>query len=213
MVAVDEVALAERAAGEELDGVDATHVGLDDGHDLFVGGVRSDLGQRDLCGAHPHREPGAHVPVERDDVGESLFVDHASSALALVGAACSDDDEADTSADSTVAGTNGGTGGATISRTAVDDLDAKTAPTPGQVKAAIERVRHASQRSEALIGGLLLLARTDAELTDAVALDLADIAASVLEELEPQRRTADVLIDVGLDPAPASGDPSSSNDS
>ncbi len=95
----------------------------------------------------------------------------------------------------------------TTSRTAVDVLDAKTAPTPGQVKAAIERVRHASQRSEALIDGLLLLARTDAELTDAVALDLADIAASVLEELEPQRRTADLLIDVGLDPAPASGDP------
>jgi hypothetical protein len=63
-VAVHEVALAERAAGQHLDRVDAAHVRLDDGDDLLVGGVGTDLAQGDAGGLHTHRQAGAQVPVE-----------------------------------------------------------------------------------------------------------------------------------------------------
>jgi len=73
---VDEVALAEGAAGQELDGVDPAHVGLDDGHHFLVGRVGTDLGQRHLGGPDAHGQPRAHVAVELHDPPRRLRIDH-----------------------------------------------------------------------------------------------------------------------------------------
>jgi hypothetical protein len=72
---VDQVALAEGAPGEELDGVDAAHVRLDDGDHLLVLGVGPDLVERDLRGAHAQGQPGAHVAMEAHHALQGLGVD------------------------------------------------------------------------------------------------------------------------------------------
>jgi hypothetical protein len=82
---MDEVALAEGAPGEELDGVHAAHVGLDDGHHLLVGGMRADLLQRDLGGPDPHGEAGTHVAVKRHGLLQRLCVGHRSTLCCITG--------------------------------------------------------------------------------------------------------------------------------
>ena len=72
---MDEVALAEGAARQELDRVDGAHVRLDRGDDLLVLRVRADFVQRDLRRLDSEREPWAHVPVELDDPLELLNSD------------------------------------------------------------------------------------------------------------------------------------------
>ena len=72
-----EVALAEGAAGEHLEAVDAAGVVLDDRDDLLVaGGVGAERLEADARGAVPEREPGAAVPVERDRVLEGVCIHH-----------------------------------------------------------------------------------------------------------------------------------------
>jgi len=95
----------------------------------------------------------------------------------------------------------------TISRTAVDVLEAKPAPTAEQIKATIDKVRRASERSESLIDGLLLLARADSDLADLVPVDLAAVATSVLTELEPELRRRHLHVERSLERALVSGDP------
>jgi hypothetical protein len=64
IVVVNQIAFAKRTSSQRLDGIDRSHVGLDDGHNLLVGGVRPDFAQRDLSGANSDRESRAKMTVE-----------------------------------------------------------------------------------------------------------------------------------------------------
>jgi hypothetical protein len=68
VVDVDQVALAERAAGHELDRIHPAHVGLHDRDDLLVLGVGADLTKGDPRHLHAHGQAGTQVTVEPDDV-------------------------------------------------------------------------------------------------------------------------------------------------
>lgn len=88
---MDQVTLAESAAGEVLDGVYSAHVRFDQRHHLLVGGVWSYLAQPHLGRPNAHRQPRAHVAVKpryvldhirgRPDPSFSPPIRHACSSL------------------------------------------------------------------------------------------------------------------------------------
>lgn len=62
-------------------------------------------------------------------------------------------------------------------------------------------------RQERLINGLLLLARSENELTDPAPVDLAEVVAHVTGQVEPEAAAAGVAVTVTTSPAPVGGDP------
>jgi hypothetical protein len=74
VVTKNKVSLAERAAGDELDGVGGTGIVLDDGDEfLILGPVGSELPERGLGNAVPQGKPGAEMAVELDGVPEIII--------------------------------------------------------------------------------------------------------------------------------------------
>lgn len=64
-----------------------------------------------------------------------------------------------------------------------------------------------SERSERLIDGLLTLARSEAELHDVIAVDLAELVGDVVDGRLEAASSAKVTIDIELDDAMVDGDP------
>jgi signal transduction histidine kinase len=62
-----------------------------------------------------------------------------------------------------------------------------------------------NERSERLIEGLLTLARSEHEITDRTALDLADVAAVAVEQERPEALERAVKLSTDLRPAPVDG--------
>ncbi|HVQ96490.1 MAG TPA: ATP-binding protein [Mycobacteriales bacterium] len=62
-------------------------------------------------------------------------------------------------------------------------------------------------RHERLIDGLLLLARSDREITDREPVDLAELAAHVVEQVRGTAARTGVAVTTSLRPAPTAGDP------
>jgi len=69
-----------------------------------------------------------------------------------------------------------------------------------------EVVRDATIRSQALVDGLLTLARTGAAPAAARAVDLAEVAAQVVDRLAPDADDLELALDLSLDAAPVRGD-------
>ena len=64
-----------------------------------------------------------------------------------------------------------------------------------------------NQRQERLLDGLLTLASSEERISDAVAVDLTDIARHVIVESRGAAQTADVNLRTDLESAPVAGDP------
>jgi len=62
-----------------------------------------------------------------------------------------------------------------------------------------------NERSEQLVEGLLLLARSDNELTDRRPVELSEVALRALEQLRPEAATREVVLRPELEPATVSG--------
>jgi signal transduction histidine kinase len=95
----------------------------------------------------------------------------------------------------------------TLMRTAIDVTLAKPDRTTSQLEAMAVDVRGAVDRSEALIDGLLTLARSDRATTAREPVDLAAIAEDALELAAARTpKHSDVAIEAILSDAPAVGD-------
>lgn len=94
-----------------------------------------------------------------------------------------------------------------IARTAVEVLERKDAPTSEQVRSAIGKVRAATIRSERLVEGLLLLARSEAGLGKVKRVDLSEVAADVVRDAAAPARAADVEVRTRASSAMVDGDP------
>jgi signal transduction histidine kinase len=95
----------------------------------------------------------------------------------------------------------------TLMRTAIDVTLAKPDRTARQLEAMAVDVRNAVDRSEALIDGLLTLARSDRATTAREPIDLAAIAEDALELAAAHApKHSDVAIEAILSDAPAVGD-------
>jgi signal transduction histidine kinase len=95
----------------------------------------------------------------------------------------------------------------TLMRTAIDVTLAKPDRTTEQLEAMAVDVRGAVDRSEALIDGLLTLARSDSATTAREAVDLAAIAEDALElAVAHTPNRSDIAIEAILSDAPAVGD-------
>ncbi|HEV3451519.1 MAG TPA: histidine kinase dimerization/phospho-acceptor domain-containing protein, partial [Acidimicrobiia bacterium] len=93
-----------------------------------------------------------------------------------------------------------------VIRTEVDVTLADPAATPADLRAMAEVVRDATIRSEALVDGLLTLARTGAAPSTDRAVDLADVTAEVIDRLAPEADALELALDLSLEPAPVRGD-------
>jgi signal transduction histidine kinase len=93
-----------------------------------------------------------------------------------------------------------------VIRTEVEVALADPSATAAELRAMGEVVRDATIRSEALVDGLLTLARTGAASTAARAVDLAEVAAQVVDRLAPSADELELALDLSLDRAPVRGD-------
>jgi signal transduction histidine kinase len=93
-----------------------------------------------------------------------------------------------------------------INRTLVD-VAVRRPDATDDVKRLGESLLVVNGRHERLIDGLLTLAGTEDVVVDAAPLDLAEVAAHVLEQSAPEAREHGVTTGRRLGPAPASGDP------
>jgi signal transduction histidine kinase len=64
-----------------------------------------------------------------------------------------------------------------------------------------------NERSEQLVEGLLTLARSEHEVTERAALDLADLAAVAVEQEQPEALERGITVSTDLHPAPVAGSP------
>jgi signal transduction histidine kinase len=64
-----------------------------------------------------------------------------------------------------------------------------------------------NERSELLVEGLLALARSEHEVTERAALDLADLAAVAVEQEQPEALARGITVSTDLHPAPVAGSP------
>jgi signal transduction histidine kinase len=93
-----------------------------------------------------------------------------------------------------------------IARTEVDVALADPDASPAELRAMAERVREASQRSERLIEGLLVLARSERQLRAREPVDLSEAAADALSVVRPEAERLRLRVGSVLGGAPLTGD-------
>ena len=93
-----------------------------------------------------------------------------------------------------------------IARTEVDVALADPDASPAELRAMAERVREASQRSERLIEGLLVLARSERQLRAGEPVDLSEAAADALSVARPEAEQLGLRVSSVLGGAPVTGD-------
>jgi signal transduction histidine kinase len=91
----------------------------------------------------------------------------------------------------------------TSARTLVDVAMAKPVRTTRQLEVLAVRVREALGQSEALIEGLLTLARSDRGLTSYESADLEAAAQDAIDQVSATARHSRIVIDADLSPSPA----------
>jgi signal transduction histidine kinase len=94
----------------------------------------------------------------------------------------------------------------TSMRTLIDVAMAKSTRTTEQLETLVRRVRESLDQSEAIINGLLTLARSDRGLTTRQFIDLEAAAQDAIDQVEPTARNSDVVINADLSPGPTRGD-------
>lgn len=94
----------------------------------------------------------------------------------------------------------------TSMRTLIDVAMAKPSRTTEQLEVLVGRVREALDQSEALIDGLLTLARSDRGLTSRELVDLEAAAQDAIDQVSTEARESSVAIDAELSPSPTIGD-------
>ena len=94
----------------------------------------------------------------------------------------------------------------TSMRTLIDVAMAKPTRTTEQLEVLVGRVRQAVDQSDALIDGLLTLARSDRGLTARELVDLEAAAQDAIDHASTAARTSNIVIDADLSPAPTLGD-------
>src|SRR5712691_8159559 len=94
----------------------------------------------------------------------------------------------------------------TSMRTLIDVAMAKPTRTTEQLEVLIGRVREAVDQSEALIDGLLTLARSDRGLTTHELVDLEAAAQDAIDQVATAARKSNIVIDADLSPGPTLGD-------
>lgn len=93
-----------------------------------------------------------------------------------------------------------------IIRTEVDVALANPDATPAELRRMAEVVRRATERSQALIDGLLVLARSDRGPARLAPLDLAALVDEAVTQAAAEAAAAGVKLRSRLDPAPTNGD-------
>jgi signal transduction histidine kinase len=93
-----------------------------------------------------------------------------------------------------------------IMRTEIDVALANPDAGPDELRRMAEVVRRATQRSDALIDGLLVLARSDRGPAGLAPVDLADLAEEALAQSAAEAAVAGVETTGQFDPAPTTGD-------
>jgi signal transduction histidine kinase len=93
-----------------------------------------------------------------------------------------------------------------IARTEADVALADPDASPAELRAMAERVREASQRSERLIEGLLVLARSERQLRAGEPVDLSEAAADALSVARPEAERLGLRVRSVLGGAPVTGD-------
>ena len=91
-------------------------------------------------------------------------------------------------------------------RTLIDVAMAKTTRTTGQLETVVCRVRESLDQSEAIIDGLLTLARSDRGLTTREPVDLEAAAQDAIDQTSTAARVANIIVEADLSPAPTVGD-------
>lgn len=94
----------------------------------------------------------------------------------------------------------------TSMRTLIDVAMAKPTRTTEGLETVVGRVREALGQSEAIIDGLLTLARSDRGLTARELVDLEAAAQDAIDETSACARASDVVIEADLSAAPTLGD-------
>jgi signal transduction histidine kinase len=94
----------------------------------------------------------------------------------------------------------------TSMRALIDVAMAKPTRTAEGLESVVKRVREAVGQSEAIIDGLLTLARSDRGVTTRELIDLEAAAQDAIDQSSTSARASDVLIQADLSPAPTLGD-------
>jgi signal transduction histidine kinase len=94
----------------------------------------------------------------------------------------------------------------TSMRTLIDVAMAKPTRTTEQLEVLVGRVREALDQSEALIDGLLTLARSDRGLATHEFVDLEAAAQDAMDHVVMLSRDSNIVIDADLSPGPTLGD-------
>jgi signal transduction histidine kinase len=94
----------------------------------------------------------------------------------------------------------------TSMRTLIDVAMAKPARTTEGLQTLVGRVRDAVDRSEAIIDGLLALARSDRGLTSRELVDLEAAAQDAIDQTSTSARASGIVIEADLSAAPTLGD-------
>jgi signal transduction histidine kinase len=95
----------------------------------------------------------------------------------------------------------------TLERAMIEVALADPGATADSLRATCEEVLAAGQQQERLIEALLTLARSQQGLHHREPVDLAAIAAAVMQARQPEAHSRGLRVDAILSPAPASGDP------
>ncbi len=93
-----------------------------------------------------------------------------------------------------------------VIRTEVDVALADPNASAEDLRSMGEVVREATERSQALVDGLLMLARTGAVAPPETPVDLADVSARVVDRLAPEADALELALDLSLGPAQVRGD-------
>jgi len=94
----------------------------------------------------------------------------------------------------------------TSMRTLIDVVMAKPTRTTGQLETVVGRVREALDQSEAIIDGLLTLARSDRGLTTREPVDLEAAAQDAIDQSSGAARASMIVTEADLSAAPTLGD-------
>ena len=94
----------------------------------------------------------------------------------------------------------------TSMRTLIDVVMAKPTRTTEQLETVVGRVRQALDQSEAIIDGLLTLARSDRGLTTRELVDLEAAAQDAIDQISTAARASNIFIEADLSAAPTLGD-------